>query len=101
MRKKFEIEKAPQVLVIHLKRFGDSSGFSRSKITADIDFPMNFQFETNSYTLRAVCNHSGGGKLIYFIVKILKKSVRDWLHKFFEDIVISGKSSNKSSKTEN
>ena len=73
MRKKFEIEKAPQVLVIHLKRFGDSSGFSRSKITADIDFPMNFQFETNSYTLRAVCNHSGGGKLIYFIVKILKK----------------------------
>ena len=62
MRKKFEVEKAPQVLVIHLKRFGDSSGFSRSKITADIDFPMNFNFEHNSYTLRAVCNHSGGGE---------------------------------------
>ena len=66
MRKKFEVEKAPQVLVIHLKRFGDSSGFSRSKITADIDFPMNFNFEHNSYTLRAVCNHSGGGE--YFLL---------------------------------
>ena len=62
MRKKFEIEKAPQVLVIHLKRFGDATGWSRSKITADIKFPVDFNLERQSYSLRAVCNHSGGGK---------------------------------------
>jgi len=60
MRKKFEIEKAPQVLVIHLKRFGDATGWSRSKITADIKFPIDFNFDRQSYSLRAVCNHSGG-----------------------------------------
>jgi len=60
MRKKFEIEKAPQVLVIHLKRFGDATGWSRSKITADIKFPVDFNLERQSYSLRAVCNHSGG-----------------------------------------
>lgn len=60
MKKKFGIEKAPRVLVIHLKRFGDSHGYSRSKITKNIAFDHSFRLENNSYTLTAVCNHSGG-----------------------------------------
>lgn len=60
MKKKFGIEKSPRVLVIHLKRFGDSHGYSRSKITRNISFPHSFRLENNSYNLKAVCNHSGG-----------------------------------------
>lgn len=60
MKKKFGIEKSPRVLVIHLKRFGDSVGYSRNKITKNISFPHQFRLENNSYSLKAVCNHSGG-----------------------------------------
>lgn len=60
MKKKFDVEKAPRVLAIHLKRFGDSLGYSRSKITRNISFEQNFHLENRSYELRAVCNHSGG-----------------------------------------
>lgn len=60
MKKKFDVEKAPRVLVIHLKRFGDSLGYSRSKITRNISFQQNFHLGSRSYELRAVCNHSGG-----------------------------------------
>jgi len=60
MTKKFSVEKWPKVLVIHLKRFGDSIGFSRSKITTDIKFPTTLPTSSGSYTLQAVCNHSGG-----------------------------------------
>jgi len=60
MKKKFDVEKAPRVLAIHLKRFGDSLGYSRSKITRNISFQQNFRLGSRSYELRAVCNHSGG-----------------------------------------
>jgi len=60
MKKKFDVEKAPRVLAIHLKRFGDSLGYSRSKITRNIDFKQNFHLGSRSYELKAVCNHSGG-----------------------------------------
>ena len=62
MKRKFDVEKAPRVLAIHLKRFGDSLGYSRSKITRNISFQQNFRLGSRSYELRAVCNHSGGGK---------------------------------------
>lgn len=60
MTKKFSIEKCPKVLVIHLKRFGDSIGYSRSKISTSISFPMRLSEFGGSYSLQAVCNHSGG-----------------------------------------
>lgn len=60
MTKKFSIEKCPKVLVIHLKRFGDSSGYSRSKISTNISFPLRLTEFGGSYSLRGVCNHSGG-----------------------------------------
>jgi len=60
MKKKFDVEKAPRVLAIHLKRFGDSLGYSRSKITRNISFQQNFNLGGRMYELRAVCNHSGG-----------------------------------------
>lgn len=59
MSKKFSIEKYPQLLVIHLKRFGDSTGFSRRKITADIRFPEMMAMDGNKYELQSVCNHFG------------------------------------------
>lgn len=61
MTKTFSIEKCPKVLVIHLKRFGDSSGYSRSKISTNISFPLRMNEFGGSYSLQAVCNHSGGG----------------------------------------
>lgn len=60
MTKKFSIEKCPKVLVIHLKRFGDSVGYSRSKISTNISFPLRLTEFGGSYSLRGVCNHSGG-----------------------------------------
>jgi ubiquitin carboxyl-terminal hydrolase 2/21 len=66
MSKKFSIEKYPQLLVIHLKRFGDSSGFSRRKITADIRFPEMMAMDGNKYELQSVCNHFGSSKFLYF-----------------------------------
>ena len=62
MSKKFSIEKYPQLLVIHLKRFGDSTGFSRRKITADIRFPEMMAMDGNKYELQSVCNHFGSSK---------------------------------------
>ena len=62
MSKKFSIEKYPQLLVIHLKRFGDSTGFSRRKITADIRFPEVMAMDGNKYELQSVCNHFGSSK---------------------------------------
>jgi len=59
MSKKFSIEKYPQLLVIHLKRFGDSTGYSRRKITADIRFPEMMSMDGNKYELQSVCNHFG------------------------------------------
>ncbi|CAG5091721.1 Oidioi.mRNA.OKI2018_I69.PAR.g13213.t1.cds [Oikopleura dioica] len=59
MSKKFSIEKYPQLLVIHLKRFGDSTGYSRRKITTDIRFPEIMSMDGNKYELQSVCNHFG------------------------------------------
>lgn len=60
-------------MVIHLKRFGDSIGFSRSKITTDIKFPTTLPTSSGSYTLQAVCNHSGGGEFLHFQAKVSRK----------------------------
>jgi len=64
MSKKFSIEKYPQLLVIHLKRFGDSTGYSRRKITADIRFPEMMSMDGNKYELQSVCNHFGSSKIL-------------------------------------
>ncbi|KAL7065073.1 hypothetical protein AAHC03_04553 [Spirometra sp. Aus1] len=67
-RKSFSIQRFPQILVIHFKRF--SGERSRSKLTTLIDFPtknlnlMNFASECSpqksaSYDLYAISNHSG------------------------------------------
>uniref|UniRef100_A0A0X3PAE1 Ubiquitin carboxyl-terminal hydrolase n=2 Tax=Schistocephalus solidus TaxID=70667 RepID=A0A0X3PAE1_SCHSO len=67
-RKSFSIQRFPQILVIHFKRF--SGERSRSKLTTLIDFPsknlnlMNFVSECSpqksaSYDLYAISNHSG------------------------------------------
>lgn len=69
-RKKFELWKSPDVLVIHLKRFS-SSRISRDKIDALIDFPVEGldlndrigqkeEGKESVYDLFAVDNHYGG-----------------------------------------
>jgi ubiquitin carboxyl-terminal hydrolase 4/11/15 len=68
--KKFELWKAPDILVIHLKRFSASRGF-RDKIDELVDFPiegldLNGRIasaapeENQIYDLFAVDNHYGG-----------------------------------------
>jgi ubiquitin carboxyl-terminal hydrolase 4/11/15 len=67
--KKFQIWSAPEILVVHLKRFGFSSRF-RQKIDTFVDFPVegldmsSFMVrKPNSpmlYDLFAVSNHMGG-----------------------------------------
>jgi len=69
-RKKFELWKSPDILVIHLKRFA-SSRISRDKIDALIDFPVEGldlsdrigqkeDGKESIYDLFAVDNHYGG-----------------------------------------
>ncbi|KAL7720553.1 Ubiquitin carboxyl-terminal hydrolase [Entamoeba marina] len=69
-KKKMDIWSTNKVLVIHLKRFGNSSGYSRDKISTLVEFPINNldmrnyvrQYDPNHppiYNLYAVSNHSG------------------------------------------
>lgn len=68
--KKFELWKAPDILVIHLKRFGAQSRYVRMKLDTLIDFPlegldMSSRVEgpddgkSLMYDLIGVDNHSG------------------------------------------
>lgn len=54
--KQLNISKPPQILVLQLKRFNGI----RTKNTAEVEFNKTLQVEGKSYTLFAVCNHSGG-----------------------------------------
>ena len=67
--KKFELWKAPDILVMHLKRFSANRIF-RDKIDAVVDFPLELDMsgrvqmveegESMVYDLIAVDNHYGG-----------------------------------------
>uniref|UniRef100_A0A3B5AXT2 Ubiquitin carboxyl-terminal hydrolase 2 n=1 Tax=Stegastes partitus TaxID=144197 RepID=A0A3B5AXT2_9TELE len=65
--KRFSIQKFPQILVLHLKRFSDSN-VRASKLSTYVNFPLKDldlrEFSTESgerpvYNLYAVSNHSG------------------------------------------
>ncbi|KAL7712531.1 Ubiquitin carboxyl-terminal hydrolase [Entamoeba marina] len=69
-KKKMDIWSTNKVLIVHLKRFGNSSGYSRDKISTLVEFPINNldmrnyvrQYDPNYppiYNLYAVSNHSG------------------------------------------
>ncbi|XP_032800282.2 ubiquitin carboxyl-terminal hydrolase 2-like isoform X2 [Petromyzon marinus] len=77
--KKFTIQKFPKILVLHLKRFSESSRrYQTSKLSTFVDFPLrdldlgNFAADKNVsavYNLYAVANHSGttmGGHYIAY-----------------------------------
>ena len=66
-RKKIDIWRMPQVLIIHLKRFQCARGF-RNKIEAIVDFPIETKLDVRqfvegeppgTYTLFGISNHSG------------------------------------------
>lgn len=66
--KSFSIQKFPQILVLHLKRFTQGDSY-RVKLSTKVDFPLNLDlssYSTNAcsdrwktYNLYAVSNHSG------------------------------------------
>ncbi|GAB1222291.1 hypothetical protein ENUP19_0100G0040 [Entamoeba nuttalli] len=68
--KKVDLWSTNQILIIHLKRFGNSSGYSRDKITTFVDFPIESLDLTRFvkhydpttppiYNLYGVTNHMG------------------------------------------
>lgn len=68
-KKKFDLWKLPEVMIIHLKRFHYTRVY-RDKVTTHVEFPLeglslrqwcrNPEHEEDAYDLFAVSNHSGG-----------------------------------------
>nr|CAX73508.1 Ubiquitin carboxyl-terminal hydrolase 2 [Schistosoma japonicum] len=88
--KSFSIQKFPQILVLHLKRF--SGERFRSKMSVMVDYPLRnldlIEFATSSctqksaqYKLYAVSNHSGSVYTGHYTASCLNPYTGDW-HSF-------------------
>jgi len=88
--KKFDIHKAPKILVVHLKRFSYRNKFFRERLNQTVNFPIN-DFDiaefvsgphdhTLKYDLYAISNHFGslgGGHYTAFVRN--RNSPDEWL----------------------
>ncbi|XP_010868596.1 ubiquitin carboxyl-terminal hydrolase 2-like isoform X1 [Esox lucius] len=84
--KKFTIQKFPQVLVLHLKRFSENR-FQSSKLSTYVNFPLKeldmseFASDTNMntvYNLYAVSNHSGNTLGGHYTAYCRNPSLGEW-----------------------
>ncbi|XP_013420929.1 ubiquitin carboxyl-terminal hydrolase 2 [Lingula anatina] len=103
--KTFSIQKFPQILVLHLKRF--SGERFRSKLATYVDFPMNldlseFAGETKGhrpvYNLYGVSNHSGTVFSGHYTAYCKHPYNKDWYH--YNDSRVSPISSNRVTSSE-
>lgn len=101
MTKTFSIQKFPQILVLHLKRF--SGERYRSKLSTNIDFPMaNLNLSKYSaeekgpkavYNLYGVSNHSGTVYSGHYTAYVKHPYSGEWHH--FSDTSVRPVSSNR------
>eukprot|EP00794_Sanderia_malayensis_P001241 gene1241-1368_t len=87
--KRFTIERFPQILVIHLKRF---SGFRyRTKLDTLVDFPLQLNLASYSahnsvkksealYHLYGVSNHSGGTYSGHYTAHCKHPDTNEWIY---------------------
>ncbi|XP_026228609.1 ubiquitin carboxyl-terminal hydrolase 2-like isoform X2 [Anabas testudineus] len=84
--KRFSIQKFPQVLVLHLKRFSDSNN-RNSKLTTYVNFPLKeldlreFASENSEravYNLYAVSNHSGNALGGHYTAYCKNPALGEW-----------------------
>jgi ubiquitin carboxyl-terminal hydrolase 2/21 len=66
--KKFSIQKCPEILVLHLKRFSQARG--RTKLNTYVDFPLN---NLKLDDLTDVMSESYEGKIFFFSKEFLLK----------------------------
>lgn len=94
--KKFSIQRFPQILVLHLKRF---SGFSyRSKLQSNVEFPLSLdltefssdpeKMKSANYSLYAVSNHTGSTYGGHYTAYCKHPIGKDW-HSFNDSRVDS------------
>jgi len=67
VKKKLSIWKLPNILIIHLKKYGHNKG-KLMKINTNVNFKFNYNFETicegkckktPDYSLFSICSHQG------------------------------------------
>ncbi|XP_040038281.2 ubiquitin carboxyl-terminal hydrolase 2 [Gasterosteus aculeatus] len=84
--KRFSIQKFPQILVLHLKRFSDSN-IRTSKLSTYVNFPVKeldlreFASESGeraSYNLYAVSNHSGNALGGHYTAYCKNPALGEW-----------------------
>ena len=95
---KYEIEKLPQVLIIHLKRF-DVNNEGISKIQQCVDFPLkNLKLGENEYlyNLSGITNHYGTLSTGHYTSFCKSRSNGDW-YKCNDSIITRMSASVKSS----
>lgn len=91
--KKFSIQKCPDILVLHLKRFSQS--FSRTKLNTYVDFPIDklklddlnnvmsesYEGPVPTYNLFGISNHSGTAYSGHYIAQCKHPFTNQW-HEF-------------------
>ncbi|CAF1285748.1 unnamed protein product [Adineta steineri] len=98
--KKFSIQKCPQILVLHLKRFSQARG--RTKLNTYVDFPVNnlklndlmdvmsesYEGPAPTYNLFGISNHSGTAYSGHYIAQCKHPFTNQW-HEFNDSSVHS------------
>jgi len=96
--KKFSIQKCPDILVLHLKRFQQSR--SRAKLSTYVDFPINnlklddltdvmsesYEGASPTYNLFGISNHSGTAYSGHYIAQCKHPFTNQW-HEFNDSSV--------------
>ena len=96
--KKFSIQKCPEILVLHLKRFSQMR--SRAKLTTQVDFPAkdlrlqdlidviseSYDGPAPTYDLIGVSNHSGTAYSGHYIAQCKHPFTQQW-HEFNDSSV--------------
>ncbi|CAF2671104.1 unnamed protein product [Rotaria sp. Silwood2] len=98
--KKFSIQKCPDILVLHLKRFSQARG--RTKLSTDVDFPINnlkladltdvmsesYEGPVPTYNLFGISNHSGTAYSGHYVAQCKHPFTNQW-HEFNDSSVYS------------
>ncbi|KAK5858213.1 hypothetical protein PBY51_002372 [Eleginops maclovinus] len=99
--KRFSIQKFPQILVLHLKRFSDSN-LRTSKLSTYVNFPLKEldlrEFSSDSgerpvYNLYAVSNHSGNALGGHYTAYCKNPALGEWYN--YNDCRVSPVSSSQ------
>ena len=73
-----KFKKLPEVLALHVRRFGQDENGWPIKNHSTFKYPLNLQFEKTMYNLQAGIYHSGGISGGHYVAKCLQATTGKW-----------------------